>query len=316
MGEKTEFVFPDEQDQKVDDVQKPEVKAEDDVEIVDDTPEKDRGRKPLDKEVLDPTEDELKEYSDAVKERIAKLTHARHDERRAKEAIQRERDEALRAAQAAYAESQQLRQKLTENQTSYVSQSQKLIENELAKARSDMKAAHEAGDADALISAQEALNQAQIQLDKVKSFKPKALQKESDTDTVTPQQAQTPPIPRPDAKAQRWKERNSWFGEDEEMTSLALGLHNKLLREGYDLQSDEYYGTIDQQMRKRFPEAFQGEQKPPTAKPPATVVAGADRATSAKKVRLTQSQVNIAKRLGVPLETYARQVAALEKQNG
>lgn len=313
MVDKTEFVFPDEKDQDV----KNEVKAEDDnVEIVDDTPEKDKGRKPLDKEAEDPTEEELSSYSDGVKKRIAELTHAKHDARRAKEAIERERDEALRAAQSVYEENKKLQQRLSENQNSYVSQSQKLIEGEVSKAKADLKAAHEAGDTDKFLEAQEALNLAMIQLDKVKSFKPKPLQKDETADRVTPQQAQTPPVPTPDAKSQAWRARNSWFGEDEEMSSLALGLHNKLIRQGYDVQSDRYYAAIDAGMRKRFPEAFEEESKSSSTKPPATVVAPSDRATSSKKVRLTQTQVNIAKRLGVPLENYARQVAALEKQNG
>lgn len=316
MTEKTEFVFPDEKEQEVKDT-KPDVKASDEgVEIIDDTPEKDRGRKPLDKEVIDPTDEELNSYSDGVKKRIAELTHAKHDVRRAKEAVERERDEALRAAQAVYEENKKLQQKLNENQNSYVSQSQKLIESDVAKAKADLKAAHESGDTDKFLEAQEALNLAMIQLDKVKSFKPKPLQKDETTDKVPSQQAQTPPVPQPDVKATAWRAKNSWFGEDEEMTSLALGLHNKLLRQGYDVQSDRYYNTIDTEMRKRFPEAFEEESKPSSSKPPATVVAPSDRATSAKKIRLTQTQIQIAKRLGVPLENYARQVAALEKQNG
>lgn len=315
MNERTEYVFPDESEQEIKDSKQVEVKDEDNIEIVDDTPEKDRGRKPLEKEVTDPTEEELAQYSEGVKKRISELTHAKHDERRAKEAIERERDEAFRAAQAAYQENEKLKAKLAENQNSYVSQSQKLVENELIKAKADLKAAHESGDTDAFIAAQEALNAAQIQLDKVKSFKPKDLQKDSTTDRVPPQQVQNPPIPQADAKAKAWKEKNSWFGDDEAMTSLALGLHNKLLRQGYDLQSDRYYNTIDTEMRKRFPEAFEDAPKS-LPKTPANVVAPSDRATSAKKVRLTQTQVQIAKRLGVPLENYARQVAALEKQNG
>lgn len=319
MTDKVEYSFPDELEEKVKQAESKvegEINQESEVEVIDDTPEKDRGRKPLDKEVSDPTEDELKEYSDSVRERINKLTHARHDERRAKEAIEREREEAVRIAQAAIEENKRLHQRIAKGENSYVSQSQKLAEIELNKAKAELRSAHESGDVDAFVEAQQALNQAQMNLEKVKSFKPTPLQEDKESGNVPPQQVQQPPVPKVDAKAELWKERNSWFGENEEMTSLALGLHNKLTRQGYDLQSDRYYDTIDAEMRKRFPEAFEEEKPKSSAKPPATVVAPSSRATSAKKIKLTQSQVQIAKRLGVPLEIYARKMAELEQQNG
>ena len=317
-----EFKFPDEKqpEEKKDDIQF-EVEGEPEIEVVDDTPEQDRGRKPLDKEVTDPTDDELQAYSDNVKSRIKELTHARHDERRAREAAQREKEEAFRLAQSAIEENKKLKERLTQGQNTFISQTQKLAEVELEKAKSALKAAHEAGDTEAFTEAQVALNQAVFAVERAKAFKATPLREEGDSDKVSPQQAAQPPVPEVDPKAVAWKDRNSWFGEDDEMTSFALGLHNKLVRARYDTSSDEYYKAIDTRMRQVFPDKFKSEkteEKPEApARKPATVVAPSSRATSAKKIVLTQTQVALAKRLGLPLEVYARQVAEeMRKQNG
>jgi hypothetical protein len=320
-----EFKFPDET--KADAVKEEPVDFEvegdetPDIEVVDDTPEQDRGRKPLDREVEDPTDDELQEYGEKVKNRIKELTHARHDERRAREAAQREKDEAFRLAQAAVEENKRLKKQLTQGQNTYVSQAQKLAEVEVERAKSALKAAHEAGDTEAFVEAQTLLNQAVFMLEHAKSMKAPPLQEESDSGNVPAQQAVQPPVPKVDHKAQAWKQRNSWFGEDDEMTSFALGLHNKLVKQGYDTSSDDYYKAIDNRVRQVFPDKFESEkteQKSASpARKPATVVAPSSRATSAKKIVLTQTQVSLAKRLGLPLEVYAKQVAEeMRKQNG
>ncbi len=321
--EKQEFKFPHETEDSKDVEAKVEFEVEGDekpeIEVVDDTPEADRGRKPLEKEVNDPSEEELQEYSDKVKSRIKGLTHARHDERRAREMAEREREEAFRVAQAAYEENQKLKQRLSQGENTFVSQAQQLAEVEVDRAKNALRAAHEAGDTDAFVEAQAALNKAQFMQERVKAFRPTPLQKETEGDKVSPQQPAQAPVPQPDEKATAWKRRNSWFGEDDEMTSFALGLHNKLVKSGYNTQSQEYYDAIDGRMQQVFPENFkpaQGKSDNPTKKP-ATVVAPSSRATSAKKIRLTQSAVNIAKKMGIPLEEYARQVAVLERnQNG
>lgn len=317
-----EFKFPDEKqpEEKKDDIQF-EVEGEPEIEVVDDTPEQDRGRKPLDKEVTDPTDDELQAYSDNVKSRIKELTHARHDERRAREAAQREKEEAFRLAQSAIEENKRLKERLSQGQTTFASQTQKLAEVELEKAKSALKSAHEAGDTEAFAEAQVALNQAVFALERAKAFKAAPLRAEDESDKVSPQQAAQPPVPEVDPKAVAWKDRNPWFGEDDEMTSFALGLHNKLVKARYDTSSDEYYKAIDTRMRQVFPDKFKSEkteEKPEApARKPATVVAPSSRATSAKKIVLTQTQVALAKRLGLPLEVYARQVAEeMRKQNG
>lgn len=320
--EKTEFEFPDEKQQEA--PATPEVEAkgkpeEADIEIVDDTPEEDRGRKPLAKPVVDPTDDELQEYSEKVKSRIKELTHARHDERRAKEALLREKEETIRLAQNVLEENKKLKERLSKGESTFVSQAQRLAEVEVEKAKAALKAAHEAGDTEAFVEAQAALNKAIYVQERVKAIKPTPLQKETESDNVQIQQAQQPPVPQVDQKALAWRERNSWFGDDDEMTSFALGLHNKLVKAGYDTKSQEYYDAIDNRMKQVFPDHFKPVERTdePPARKPATVVAPSNRSTSATKIRLTQSQVNIAKRLGVPLELYAKKVAEqMRDQNG
>lgn len=293
-----------------------EGEVEPEIEVVDDTPAEDRGRRPLEKPVAEPTDDELEQYSEKVKSRIKELTHARHDERRAKEALARQHEEALRVAQAVLDENKKLKERLTQGETTFVSQAQRLADVEVEKAKAALKSAHEAGDTEAFVEAQAKLNEAIFMQQRVKVLKPTPLQKQEEPVNVPTQQAAQPPAPQLDPKLTAWKERNSWFGQDDEMTGYAMGLHNKLVKAGYDPQSQEYYDAIDTRIRKVFPEQFESAEKPSApARKPATVVAPASRATSAKKVKLTQSAVAIAKRMGVPLEEYARHAAQLEQQN-
>lgn len=285
------------------------------VEVVDDTPPEDRGRKPLERPIAEPTDDELEQYSEKVKSRIKELTHARHDERRAKEALARQHEEAIRVAQAIAEENKKLKERLTQGETTFVSQAQRLADVEVEKAKAALKAAHEAGDTEAFVEAQAKLNEAVYVQQRVKTLKPPPLPKQEESVNVPTQQAALPPIPQPDPKLNAWRERNPWFGQDDEMTSFAFGLHNKLVKKGYDPQSQEYYDAIDARMKEVFPSQFEPAEKPSApARKPATVVAPSSRATSAKKIKLTQSAVATAKRLGVPLEEYARHMAQLEQQ--
>lgn len=307
-----EFKFPDETPVDRADTKKVEFEIEGDteIEVVDDTPEADKGRKPLDRQVNDPTDDELQDYSEKVRSRIKELTHARHDERRAKEALERQHNEAIRAAQALVEENKKLKDQLTQGQTGFISQAQKLAEVEVNNAKVALKAAHEAGDTEAFVEAQARLNEAIFNQQRVKAFKP-PLQKAAEPDNVSPQQAApTAPVQQPDPKYLAWRQKNPWFGEDEEMTSLAFGLHNKLAKSGMPVGSDEYYSTIDKRMRQVFPDKFESSEPPPTKKP-ATVVAPSSRSTSAKKIVLTQSQVAIAKRMGLTPQQYAQAAAEL-----
>lgn len=295
----------------------PEVKAESEIEIevVDDTPPQDRNRKPS-APPEDPTDDELNNYSDKVKKRIQHFSKGYHDERRKAEAAQREREEALKLAQKLMEENNQLKESVNKNQEALLEQAKARVAVELEQAKKKYKEAYESGDSEQLVEAQEALTAVKIRADKVQNYKIPALQKQ---ETVVQTQPSAPP---PDPKATDWQKANSWFGSDEEMTSLALGLHQKLVREGVDPRSDEYYDRIDRRMRQLFPDRFEtdvAEEEPPAPKPSkkATVVAPATRSTAPKKIVLTQTQVALAKRLNVPLELYAQKVAEqMRNQNG
>jgi hypothetical protein len=190
---------------------------------------------------------------------------------------------------------------------------------ELEAAKRSYKEAYEAGDADRVVAAQEAMQMASLKLVQAKNYKLPSLQEE-EYEVQLPQQQEQQPVARPDEKALAWQERNEWFGEDDEMTAAALGLHAKLQRNGVVVGSDEYYATLDKTIRKRFPEYFDTEESDEQTKPErtkrSTVVAPATRSTSPNKIRLKASQVQLAKKLGLTNEQYAREVLKLENRNG
>ena len=312
--EKTEFEFPDEVESNprkggkvVEAEPEIEVKAEE-IEVVDDTPVEDRYRTPMNEPPQDPTEEELATYSESIKNRFKHFTKGYHEERRAKEAAQREREEALRLAQAMYEENKKLKGSVNEGQTVLLEQAKKVIHSEIEEAKRLYKEAYESGDADKLLEAQEALTTARIRADKVNNFKPAPLQEPETPVQITPQPQQAAPV---DEKLLAWQDRNQWFGSNKRMTSYALGLHEELVESGIRVGSDEYYKRIDADIRERFPDQV-GAGESVDAKPQRTksnVVSPATRSTAPKKIVLTQTQVNLAKRLGVPLELYARKVA-------
>ena len=316
--EKTEFEFPDESDDNprkggkvVDAAPEVEIKAEDDkaeIEIIDDTPPEDRNRKPMTEPPKELSDDELEKYDESVKKRIQHFTKGYHEERRAKEAALREREEAIRAAQAIAAENKKLKGSLSQGQTALLEQAKKVAANDVEAAKRKYKEAYEAGDSDALVAAQEELTAAKIRADKVSNFKPAPLQAEKTAVQTQPQ----PQAPRIDPKVVEWQERNPWFGTDRKMTAYAAAVHEDLVQnEGVSTTSPEYFSRIDKEMRDRFPDRFESE-KPADATPQrqkSNVVSPATRSTAPRKVVLTKSQVEIAKRLGVPLELYARKVA-------
>jgi hypothetical protein len=307
--EETEFKFPDEDGTEV----KVTAKGGDvEIDIIDDTPEQDRGRKPLEREPEDANDEELAQYSANVQKRIKELSHARHDERRAKEQAQREREELARYSQQLAEENKRLKQYVHTGEQAYAGSLKTAAEAELEMAKKRFKEAHEAFDADAIIEAQQALTTAQLKMERASNFKP-ALPVEENV--VQHQQTDQAPV-QVDEKTRRWQARNTWFGPDDEMTAVALIAHRQLVASGVDPRSDEYFAQIDARMRKRFPERFEGTREPPepAARKAATVVAPANRTTGAKKVTLTRSQVAIAKRLGVPLDVYAKQVAMQESE--
>lgn len=315
--EKTEFTFPDEASDNprkggkvvepaADDTGKA---AAPDIEIVDDTPPADRNRKPMAEPPKDPTDEEMQKWDEGVKRRIQHFTKGYHEERRAKEAAQREKEEAIKIAQAVAEENKKLRGSLSEGHTALLEQAKLVAANEMADAERKYRAAYEAGDSAALVEAQRAISAATIKADRIANFKPESLQP-AKTEVQLPQTQGTRPA---DPKLDDWKSRNEWFGANKRMTAYALGLHDELAEEGVQIGSDAYYQRLDADMKTRFPEQFAAEDTDSTgdAKPQqrSNVVAPATRSTAARKVVLTQSQVNIAKRLGVPLELYARKVA-------
>ena len=318
-----EYKFPDEQDDKSEaDIEITTSASDVDIEIVDDTPERDRGRRPLDREVADPTDDELDTYTEGVKKRLKELTHARHDERRAKEALAREKAELERLAQAMVDENKRLKQYVQTGTEQYVTMAQQATEAKLEKARRDLKAAQEAFDTDAIIAAQEALAEAKWESQSAKNMRAPALQQpQEDVQSYQPQPQQV----RADEKTLRWQAKNQWFGSDgfEEVTSYALGLHQKLVNNGVDPRSDEYFEQIDARVKSKFPEVFGDEDKPRSqgsqaapAKKPTSVVAPASRSTGRKKVELTPTQMALIKKYNLDPQKYAQEVLKLEAQNG
>ena len=277
-----------------------------DIEVVDDTPKADRGRK-ASEPPAEITDEELEEYSDKVKNRIKHFSKGYHDERRAKETALRERQELEKLTRQLVEENNNLKITTTKNQTVMLDQAKKAAERELQEAKAAYKVAYESGEADAVVEANESITTAKIKADRLNNFKLPTLQA-----TETPVQTRetaTTPAPVVDAKATDWAKTNTWFGTDDEMTSYVLGLHSKLVKSGVDPQSDEYYETIDSRMRTVFSENFEDAEETEKPRRQSNVVAPATRSTSPKKVRLTQTQVTLAKRLGVPLELYAKKVA-------
>ena len=311
-GEEKEVAAPQQETKEA--KGKPEV----DIEVQDDTPEEDRGRTPLPKEIVEELEaDELEDYSDKVKIRLKQMKKVWHDERRAKEAAFREQQEALTLAQQTIEENKRLKSRLSEGEKSFLDTARGAAELEMEMAKRAYKEAYEAGDTDKVVEAQAKLSEVNFKLQRIKDYRPSLQTPEIEVNSNQQQQVQ---VPRPDQKTLAWQERNTWFGVDEEMTSLALGLHQKLEKQygkGF-VGTDEYWDRVDTTIRKRFPEQFEEEEVKTTnggGKPvtrtdrPATVVAPASRSTSSKKIVLKQSQLNIAKRLGLTPEQYAREFA-------
>ena len=275
------------------------------IEIEDDTPEEDRGRPRLsDEELEKPLEvpdDELQNYSEGIQKRIKSLTHRYHEERRRREEAQREREELLGRFKSEFERRQQVEETLAKGETVLVGEAKNRIEAQMSQAELAYRNAYESGDTDQILKAQRELNRLEAERLRVDSFKPREFKPEQ-----LPEQYSRPRYLEPDDKAKAWAERNPWFQQDEEMTAVAFALHKKLTTEpnAVDPTSDEYYNRIDEGIRNRFPENF-----PDTYRQPASVVAPASRSTrNPRKVKLTQTQVRLAKRLGLTNEQYASQL--------
>lgn len=288
-------------------VKEPEVE----IEVIDDSPKEDQGKKQS-KAPEEVTDEELANYSDKVKKRIKHFSKGFHDQRRAAETAQREKDEAVRIAQQLVEENKQLKGAVNENQKVLLEQAKKEVTGEINVAKYRYKQAYEAGDPDAIIKAQEDFTAAKIKADKINNFTLPALQ-ESETNVEARLNAPQTVV---DSRALDWQKNNPWFGPDDEMTSFALGLHQKLVKQGVSPQSDDYYEKINARMRQVFPDSFEEVDEP--AEPRRrSVVAPVTRSVAPRKITLTKTQVALAKRLGLPLEIYAKQVAEdMRKQNG
>lgn len=302
--DKQEFKFPHEAENETDQL---DIELEDDnVEVVDDTPEEDRNRAPMKEPPADVTDDELAQYSDSVKKRIQHFSKGYHEERRNKEAALREREEAVRLAQALVEENKKLKETQSQSQQVLLEQAKTVVAKELEEAKRNLKAAYEAGDTDKLLDAQEALTSAKMKAERVNNFRPAPVQQEKPVVQPAPQPVKV------DSKAAAWQQANTWFGQNDEMTAVALTVHRKLVESGVDPTSDEYYERIDSRVKQLFPDAFTSEKKKTR-----NVVAPASRSLAPTKIRLTKSQVQIAKRLGLTVEQYARSVAEqMRKENG
>ena len=327
--DQVEFEFPDEKEERLK-AQAPKVEAEPeiDLEIVDDTPPQDRGRKPMAEPPEEVTDDELASYDEKVQKRLKKFTKGYHDERRAKEEALRERQAAEEFARQVYEENQRLQQQLSEGSKLFIEQGKSAAQLELEAAERKYKEAYESGNSDAMVEAQRHIASATLKLDKAENLRPIEVREKPEYSPPKPAVA-----PRDD-KLQEWLADNPWYGNQADpdhriMSATALGVHSVLVEQygqGY-VGSDEYYEKINARMRRSFPDYFGSQQQtqeteeeePPQKQvtsraKPATVVAPATRSTSPKKVKLSASQVAIAKRLNVPLELYAKKVAEQENQ--
>ena len=318
LDDDTEFKFPDEVESKGKPSQNAEPEIE--IEIEDDAPAEDRGRQPLPKPLVEELEkDELDQYDDNVKTKLKQMRKVWHDERREKESALREQQEAVTLAQRLLEENKRIKGILTNGEKEYVSTIQSNADMELKIAQRAYKEAYEAGDSDKMMEANQALQMANLKSIQVKNFRMPSLQEDETPVQQQPVQYQPAPyVPEPDNKAVSWQKRNSWFGQDRSMTAFALGLHEDLRDNGVEVGSDEYYRELDNTMRKRFSEKFESQEdnRQQTRTRPGTVVAPAVRSTAPNKVKLKQSQVNLARKLGLTPEQYVKAQLELEARNG
>ena len=319
-----EFKFPDEIEEakdKTEDELDISIEGDEDtvkIEVKDDTPVEDRFVEPLSDEVKDELEkvDESKDYSHNVKTKFKQYKKAWHDERRAKEAAYREQQEALQIAQNILEENKKLKGMLHSGEKELISTYQTSAEMEMEQAKRNFKEAYDSGEADKLLDAQQEMMKAQLKLDKTKNFKPTVQIEENPVQTTQKQPAQQ----QMDPKVAAWVSENEWFVDPTKrgMRRYAEGVHEELA-ERYGkayIGTNEYFQSIDKEVRKRFPEEFTSvqndEDEPPQRTKPSTVVAPAKRSTAPKKVVLSKTQVGLAKKFGLTPEQYARELMKLE----
>jgi hypothetical protein len=309
-----EFKFPDELEN--------EAQNNIEIEIESDIPEEDVGKKPLPKNIVDEIdEDDLESYSQEAKQRLFQMKKLINDERRVKDEALREHQEAIRVANLVIEENKKLKGRLNDGEKVYVSTAKENISRELSEAKREYREAYDSGDSERLVEAQERLTEVKMKSQEIERYKPQydesALQAQENEVQI---QHQQPAPQRLDSKTQAWLDKNKWYGEDDDMTFLATGVHRRLEREGVPLGSDHYWNVINTEVRKRFPEKFSeedtGTKDPVKTSKPSTVVAAATRSTSSKKIKLTQTQLALAKKFNLSPEQYAMELTKLESQNG
>jgi len=284
------------------------------IEIVDDTPEidRDKARRPDGAEPEIPEDDEIASYSESVQKRIKKLKYEFHEERRSKEEAARLRDEAIEFAKKEREERVRLQRMLEEGEGVLVNQAKQRLSMQIEKAKNEFKTAYESGDSDAMAEAQSKLAELKFEESRINSYRPP--QRQPVQPQPAPQPQARPVVNPPSPKAQEWAQKNSWFMRpgDEDITALAMGTHEKLVRSGVAPDTDQYYAQIDSAVRRAFPERFAdaSNEVRPQRRQAGNVVAPAGRSSgqTPRKVVLTSTQVALAKRLGLSTKQYAAQL--------
>ena len=314
-GPDVEVTLPEEKVKEgAQEVAVPEVKPEGEVEVKEEAPKEEAPKELIQETPKEeaPKEKELEEYGEGVKKRIAKLT------KRMRES-ERQRDEATRYARTVMGDKKSLEERLTKLDTGYVSEMESRITSGLEAAKAKLTTAREAGNITNEVDAQKEIaklgyEEARLADMKIKQEARKPKEKSEFNQPTNIQQE--PQRPKPDARATEWAGKNQWFGSDNAMTYTAFDMHKKLVEEeGYDPQSEDYYGELDRRIKLEFPHKF-GNVTEQTTKPTQTVASATrnvKRGTGRTTVKLTSSQVAIAKKLNVPLEEYAKQLNVIEE---
>ena len=255
--------------------------------------------------------DELDNYSDSVKKRISKLTSKFREE-------ERQRQAAIEYAEAVKKQNEELQSRLSKLDTTYVGEFDSRVQSQSIAAKEAYRKAVEDNDVDAMYEAQQNISRIALEEARLNQIKQQREEqaKVQEANGAAPAPAQPsatpPPPPKPDPKAEEWAQKNTWFGQDQTMTYAAFGLHKQLIEEeGFDATSDEYYTELDNRIRTEFPHKFQETQKKSSGPRVASAGTTASKSSSPKgrrTVKLTPSQIAIAKRLNVPLEEYAKYV--------
>ena len=256
------------------------------------------------------SDEDVDKYSDRVQKRIDQLKYEYHEERRAKEAAAQLQEEAVRYAQQVKEENDKLRKSLQTNEEVLLTQAQTRVGAQLEQAKVKYKAAYESGDPDALLEAQEQLTKLQNEQFRFENYKPAPAPEPAPAPQAQAQQP-APQVQKPPQRALDWAESNKWFGSDKRMTGFAYGVHEELIQNGVDGNSEEYYNQIDAAMRQAFPDKFEvvAEEPAPQQQKTGNVVAPTSRTSKKpRKVKLSPSAAALAKRLGLTAEQYAAQL--------